>query len=543
MQKVRKICNISLESASLFKETAQKPGFWPLNVCEYSERLQMQKENCVWLGAIFVFALLACSGRAEEAKVEGVEGGGARVVHFPKERSLGSLSIQDTESVDEIFLAQRQNFMRLKSISMIYSEDWEPSEYVKTHTDRPFFRYSSHLVFCFKKEDEKFRIEHALDGTKVHPGQEDSVIYSIVAFNLDRYQRFEKRIQHLFLQSQEINPLEETNLPLIIIYRKLFAFSGKRLTFETIKDKSVWDELKQQTIITGNTTVDSHDCVKTDISFPGKMGKMYSCQIYWAKELGYYPVKFQLFNLDGKKLIEITVKKVIKRDTVEGPIFIPMITEHTEWHGTGGHKVWTLKHSIDSDSLSINEDIPDEVFTIPLDMANRISDNTNSWNNYDPKYPPIYSMKGKALPDFTLAKPGGGNVTLSREKAKVIVLDFWTTWCGSCIAALPGLERVQKWAIENELPVAFYCINVKEEAKKIEKVWKKHKMSIPVLMDKNGVVREKYNVPGFPTMIIVADGMIKHVHIGGGGDKKMLLRQEKQLKEEIKVLLAKNRSK
>ena len=40
-----------------------------------------------------------------------------------------------------------------------------------------------------------------------------------------------------------------------------------------------------------------------------------------------------------------------------------MIMEQTQWHGTGGHKVFTLKHSIDINSLSINEDIPDEVFT------------------------------------------------------------------------------------------------------------------------------------------------------------------------------------
>ena len=197
-----------------------------------------------------------------------------------------------------------------------------------------------------------------------------------------------------------------------------------------------------------------------------------------------------------------------------------------------------MKFTIDGDSLSINEDIPDENFTIPLHMAKKITDYTNSWNNYNPRNVPAYSMKGKTPPEFTLPKLGGGNMTLSREKAKIIVLDFWATWCGSCIAALPGFERVQKWAAENDYSVVFYCINVKEEPAKVENFCKKNEVSIPVLIDKEGIVRKKYNVPGFPTMIIIADGMIKHVHIGGGGDKKMLLRQEKQLKEEIKVLLA-----
>ena len=272
-----------------------------------------------------------------------------------------------------------------------------------------------------------------------------------------------------------------------------------------------------------------------DIIFPGKA---YSCQVYWARELEYYPIKVQRLNLDGKKYVEIIVKEVMKRDTAEGPIFVPMIMEQTHWDGTTGQKRLVLKFTIDGNSLSINEDIPDEVFTIPLHMAKKITDYTNSWNNYDPKNATAYSMKGKISPEFTLAKLGGSNVTLSREKAGIIVLDFWATWCGSCIAAFPGLERVQKWAAENELPVAFYCINVKEETTKVERFWKKNEMSIPILLDKDGVVSKKYNVPGFPTTIIIANGMIKHVHIGGGGDKKMLLRQEKQLKEEIKVLLA-----
>lgn len=441
-------------------------------------------------------------------------------------------SATDAETVDEIFFAQRQNFMRLKSIKIIYSEDWEPGEYVRTHSDHQLYRDSRRLVFGFQKENDKFRIDTALDGTKVSPEQKKSLICSITAFNLNKYQTFNKRTLWLAFLDREINPLEKINFPLTRPYTYLFL--GERPSFENIQSKAIWDSLKQRAIITGNTIVEDYDCIKMDIIFPGKA---YSCQVYWARELEYYPIKVQLLNIDGKKLVEIIVKEVTKRDTAEGPIFVPMIMEQTEWHETDGHKMLVLKHTIDSNSLSINEDIPDEVFTIPLHMAKRVTDYTNSWNNYDPKNAPAYSMKGKVSPEFTLAKLGGGNVTLSREKARVVVLDFWATWCGSCIAAFPGLERVQKWAIENEQSVAFYCINVKEEPKKIEGIWNKHKMSIPVLMDKDGVISKKYNVPGFPTMIIIAERTIKHVHIGGGGDKKMLLRQEKQLKEEIKVLL------
>jgi hypothetical protein len=43
------------------------------------------------------------------------------------------------------------------------------------------------------------------------------------------------------------------------------------------------------------------------------------------------PIKFQLFTSDGTKLGELTVKEVVKKDTVEGFVFIPMIMEETQW--------------------------------------------------------------------------------------------------------------------------------------------------------------------------------------------------------------------
>jgi thiol-disulfide isomerase/thioredoxin len=429
----------------------------------------------------------------------------------------------DLDVVDEIFLAQRQNFMRLKSISMIYSEDWEPSA-----------RSSRHLVFGFKKEGEKFRVDTALDGTKVSPEKEDSIISQITAFDLNKYQIFSKKSQWLAFMDHDINPLAGINFPLIRPY--MYLFLGEELSFENIQDKAFWDKLKKQLEKIQKATIEGHDCIKMDMTLTLPYGARL-CQIYWAVEFGYYPIKVQLSNADGNKLVEITVKEVMRQETPKGPIFIPMVMEQMDWHETGGYKYGTLRHTIDSNFLSVNEDIPDEVFTIPLHMAKRITDFTNSWNNYHPKNATAYAMKGKPSIEFTLPKLGGGNVTLSQEKAKVVVLDFWTTWCGSCIAAFPGLERVQEWATENELSVVLYCINVKEGYDKIEDFMEKHKMCIPILMDEDDVVRKKYNVPGFPTMFIIANGTIQNVHIGGGGDKKMLLRQEKQLKEETKALL------
>jgi thiol-disulfide isomerase/thioredoxin len=441
-----------------------------------------------------------------------------------------------TKSIDEIFFAQRQNFMRVKSISMTYSENWQTSEYVNNQPDP--LTYPKTFKVAVDIENDKFRIDDVVEGAKIHPKQEKDWIFEITAFDLNKYQTFIKSIAHLMVRTKTINPLHCMNYPLARAYAFVYNLrSHDDCTLEDFHSKELWEGLKERTQFIDDSTVEGYDCIATEISFPGKSR---FARVYWAKGFQYYPVNYELFDMNGKKLSEHTVKGLSKYDTVEGPVVIPMLSMHTEWHPVDEHKLYTITQTIDSNSLSINEDISDEIFTIPLSMAKSIYDDRDPWGYSDPN---TILMKGKVPPEFTLAKLGGGKVSLSREKDKVVVLDFWTTWCGPCIVALPGLERVQKWATENELPVAFYCINVKEKPEKVAVFCKKHKMSIPVLMDEDGAVRKAYKVPGYPTMIIITDRMIKHIHVGGYAEKERLLLQERQLKEEIKSLLAESRSK
>jgi peroxiredoxin len=139
---------------------------------------------------------------------------------------------------------------------------------------------------------------------------------------------------------------------------------------------------------------------------------------------------------------------------------------------------------------------------------------------------------GDAAPGFSLKDMNGNTVTLTSLKGKVVFLTFWATWCPSCKEELPDLNTMQRKYAGKGFTVLSICIESSDSL--VANYLKKHPVTFPVLVDKEGAVADAYRFSGFPASFMVGkDGIIMHKH--SGYDKESFT----QIEQEIIDLLNK----
>jgi peroxiredoxin len=123
---------------------------------------------------------------------------------------------------------------------------------------------------------------------------------------------------------------------------------------------------------------------------------------------------------------------------------------------------------------------------------------------------------GDALPDFTLSDIRGKAHTLSSYQGKVVMVNFWATYCGPCIREIPSMQRLkQKLAGK---PFDILAIDMAEEKADVEAFMQRHniKVNFPILLDTEGTVIEQWMVSAVPTTFIIdPQGKIRYALYGG----------------------------
>ena len=120
-----------------------------------------------------------------------------------------------------------------------------------------------------------------------------------------------------------------------------------------------------------------------------------------------------------------------------------------------------------------------------------------------------------AAPDFTLFDRQGSPVSLSDFRGKVVMLNFWATWCPPCRAEMPSMERLHSKLQEEDF--VLLAVNVEESGQSaVDAFVREIPVSFPVLFDSAQEVSRLYRVSGIPqTFIIDPQGRIVQQITGG----------------------------
>jgi len=118
-----------------------------------------------------------------------------------------------------------------------------------------------------------------------------------------------------------------------------------------------------------------------------------------------------------------------------------------------------------------------------------------------------------AAPDFTLRSMDGKNLRLQEQRGRVVMINFWATWCAPCRQEMPHLAKLyDKYRASG---FELLAVNVDEEQAKATGLAQQLKLKFPVLFDGDKKVAGLYDLKAMPsTVLIDRDGRVRHVHRG-----------------------------
>lgn len=135
---------------------------------------------------------------------------------------------------------------------------------------------------------------------------------------------------------------------------------------------------------------------------------------------------------------------------------------------------------------------------------------SNLFSNNELKVPQV----GDKPPGFSLYGLDGRQHSLSEFKGKVMMINFWGTFCPPCAEEMPAIQ--EQYALWKEKGVAVLGVNLDEETITVQSFIKQNKVTFPILFDEKLRITRKYGVNSYPTTFFInRQGRIEEIAVGG----------------------------
>ena len=130
----------------------------------------------------------------------------------------------------------------------------------------------------------------------------------------------------------------------------------------------------------------------------------------------------------------------------------------------------------------------------------------------EPVEPPL--SRGDAAPTFGLPRLSDGSmITLEDLRGRVVLVNFWATWCKPCEDEMPAMENLYRELSSHGFELL--AISVDDSAETVEAFREKLGISFPILLDPDQVAARRYQTTGFPESVLVdSEGIIVERYVG-----------------------------
>jgi peroxiredoxin len=146
---------------------------------------------------------------------------------------------------------------------------------------------------------------------------------------------------------------------------------------------------------------------------------------------------------------------------------------------------------------------------------------------------PPSPQEGFSAPDFTLTTLAGESLTLSDLRGKVVLLNFWASWCLPCKAEMPALQHA--YIDYRDLGLEIVAVNTtyQDTEQNARAFVEEFQLTFPIPMDLDGSVSDKYTLHGLPTTFFIdRQGQIQKVVVGGPMSEALIRSQVEDLLKE-----------